>query len=447
MWQKLRTLIDGRLLKASLLLGGFSLLADVAGLLRDRLLAARFGASHLLDIYYSAFKIPDTLFSLLVVGALSSAFIPVFTGYYRNNRDHAWKVAQNFLNVTLLLVAATAVVAFVLAGPLTRLVAPGFSSADRPLLITLTRLMLLSPILFAVSAVVGSILQAVEGFFSYAIAPLLYNLGLIAGVVWGVPLAVAAGYSPVVGLGLGVIAGALLHMGINLVGAWSAGFRFGSVLNFNQPDLRQIFKLMIPRTLGLAGYSVDSIVTNALASTMVAGSIAMFNFANNLQFVPISVVGISVATAVFPRLSHYAAGQEREEFIHKLRRAVTLTSMIVLPVAVIMAVGSHFIISLLLGTGAFRGIGVEQTATVLSIFMIGVWAQSLIPILARAFYAVQDTKTPAIASGIAIVLNIGLGVLFSFGFHWGVKGLAVAFVISGWADLAYMYWLFRKRFS
>ncbi len=168
-----------KLWRASGLLALFSFIADLAGLLRDRILAAHFGASHALDVYYSAFKIPDLIFNLLVLGALSSAFIPVFIEHYRADQARAWRLAQNFITLAFSAVAVAAALIFLFANPLARLVAPGFTGADRVLLVQLMRLMLLSPVLFAISAVLGSILQSLERFLAYAIAPILYNTGII----------------------------------------------------------------------------------------------------------------------------------------------------------------------------------------------------------------------------------------------------------------------------
>lgn len=431
--------------RASILLGSFSFLADLAGLLRDRILASQYGASRTLDIYYSAFKIPDTIFNLLVLGALSSAFIPVFIEHYRKEKEKAWEIGQNFLNLTFVAVAIAIIFMAVFARPLVYLIAPGFSGEDRELLINITRIMLLSPLLFSISAVLGSILQAVEGFLSYAIAPVLYNLGLIAGAYWIAPHFEAFGYSPVYGLALGVVLGAFMHMLMNLAGALKTGFRFRKVFRFDV-NIKRIIKLMVPRTLGLGGYSLGTIVVNALASTMSTGSIAVFNFANNLQFVPISVVGISVATAVFPKLSHHAAGAEKEEFQRKLREALKITALVVVPVAMAMALFSEQIIDILYGVGAFRGFGVQETATILSIFMIGVWAQSLTPIIVRAFYAFQDTKTPTIISISTLVLHIVLSSVFTFVLGWGIKGLAISLVITEIINFALVYMLFKRRF-
>lgn len=437
----------GKIYQAGAILAFFSLASRLVGLLRDRILAGHFGVSTTLDIYYSAFKIPDFIFNLIVLGAVSSAFIPVFIEKYRYDKVSAWRLSKNFLCAVFSMVFVACVLMFIFMRPLAFIFIPGFMGADRELVINLTRLMLLSPIIFSLSTVIGSVLQALQRFWAYAIAPIFYNVGIIIGAVYFVPLVSARGYHAVYGLGLGVILGALLHFLVQLPAVLRAGFRFGLIFDWADESLRRVFKLMIPRTIGLSAYSIDSIITNAIASTMTAGSIAMFNFANNLQFVPISVIGISMATAVFPSLSFHASGQEKSEFSRKLNSALVNTFYAVLILAILIAIFSPLVVRILFGNGLFSGESVRQTAVILSIFMIGVVAQSLVPIISRAFYAIQNTRTPVAISIITIVINIFLGMLFSFVFHWGVRGLALAFSISGNFNFIALLIMFRRSFK
>lgn len=290
-------------------------------------------------------------------------------------------------------------------------------------------------------------LQALERFWAYAIAPVLYNLGIIIGAIYFVPWARSNGYSEVIGLGLGVLLGALLHLLIQLIAALRVGFRFGKIFKIRDESFRKILKLMVPRTIGLGAYSIDSVVVNAIASTLGVGSIAMLNFANNIQFVPISVVGISAAVAIFPKLSFHASNiEEKGEFKKKLYLAVKGTTLIVIPTAIILAIFSEFIIRLIFGIGLFQGLSIVITAQIAAIYMIGVTAQSLIPIFSRAFYALQNTKTPVMTSIVSILLNIFLAVYFTYILDWGVRGLALAFSIAGNVNLA-LLWILFSRFT
>ncbi len=238
-----------------------------------------------------------------------------------------------------------------------------------------------------------------------------------------------------------------MHLLLQAGAALKAGFRFRLIWDMADDGFNKIIRLMIPRTLGLGAYSIESAVTNAIASTLGAGSITVFNFANNIQFVPIAVLGVSVATAVFPRLSSHASSQEFEAFWSRLKEALGRTLMIVGSVAVLVFLFRELIIKIIFQTGAFRGGDVHATAQILGIFMFGVVAQSLIPIMSRAFYALQNTRTPVMISVLAIAVNISLALLFTFRFHFGIQGLAWAFAISGNLNFLLLYLLFRRRYS
>lgn len=411
------------------------------------MLASQFGASADLDIYYSAFKIPDLIFNLFILGAVSSAFIPVFIEHYQEDKQRAWRLAQNFLNVAFAVILAVSFVMLIFARPAAYIIAPGFSEADMELLVQLLRIMLISPIIFAWSTIMGSVLQALQRFIAYAIAPILYNVGIIFGALYIVPFMRVRGYEEVFGLGAGVVLGAILHLLVQLPASILAGFRFSNVFDLADQGLRKIIRLMIPRTLGIGAYSIDSTVTNAIASTLGTGSITVFNFANNIQFVPISVLGISIATAVFPQLSSHASADENHQFRHRLSQALGRTFFIVGISAVLIYVFREWIIKMIYGVGIFQGANIDITAQILGIFMFGVVGQSLVPIMSRAFYALQNTKTPVIVAVISILLNIGLGLLFTFRFHMGIEGLAWALAISGNVNFLLLYGLFQRKYS
>ncbi|MBX4211742.1 MAG: hypothetical protein KW806_03070, partial [Candidatus Yanofskybacteria bacterium] len=183
--------------KTSALIAFFSFVAKITALWRDRVLASQFGASPDLDVYYSAFKVPDLIFNLLILGAVSSAFIPVFLEHYRENQSRAWRTAHNFFTTSFLGVIAASILLFIFAEPASRIIAPGFSPDQHATLLKLLRLMLLSPIIFSISTIVGSVLQALERFLAYSMAPVMYNLGIIAGAMYGVPFARAHGWDAV----------------------------------------------------------------------------------------------------------------------------------------------------------------------------------------------------------------------------------------------------------
>jgi len=424
--------------RASILLAVFHLLSRLVGLLRDRVLASRFGASDILDVYYAAFNIPDFVFNLLVVGAVSSAFIPVFIEYQRKDRAGAWKMASSFLNILAVSVATVVVVLFFFVPTLVEVIAPGFNSSKRELTILFTRVMLLSPLIFSVSVVLGSVLQSFNRFLAYAIAPIAYNLGIIFGA-----LVLEPKFGPL-GLAEGVVLGALLHLVVQLPAVWRTGFRWCAVFDFAGTGMRKIFKLMVPRTIGLAATQINILFLYALATLLPAGAVTIFSFANNLQFVPIALVGISIATASFPTLSRKALAEDKAEFLAQLKSDLKKTVLLVASFSILIFLFRQEIVGLILQAGRFSALDTAQTGHVLGFFMVGAWGHSIVPILSRAFYALQDTKTPVAISIFSVVANISLALYFVRFSGWGVEGLALSFALAGILN-ALLLLLFLKR--
>lgn len=437
--------LQHKMVRSSFVLGFFALISKLAGLWRDRVLASRFGAGTELDLYYSAFRLPDLIFNLLVLGALSAAFIPVFIEYFQRDREQGWEVAHNFITVAFFVTLGACVIMAIFAQPLSYLVAPGFNAADRALLVILLRIMLLSPLIFAVSSSVGSVLQSLERFVAYSLAPIFYNFGIILGAWYLVPLVQAWGYRPAVGLALGVVLGALMHLAIQLPTLFRVGFRFHAVFGINNEGLRRIVRLMAPRTLALGAYQISLTAVNAIASTLGAGSITILNLATNLQYLPVSIIGISVATAVFPRLSSHASAQEKEHFKKKFSQAIRYAFWGVLAAAIGMYAFRSFIVRVYVGSGAFGPSDITRMATVVGIFMLGVIPQSLVHVIARAFYALQDTRTPFWTSVAGIVTTISVSVYAVFVLHWGVPGLALASSLGMYVYCVLSYALLRRR--
>lgn len=434
-----------KLVRSSFVLGFFALVSKLAGLWRDRVLASRFGAGTELDLYYSAFRLPDLIFNLLVLGALSAAFIPVFIEYFQRDREQGWEVAHNFITVAFFATLSACIVMAIFAQPLSYLVAPGFNATDRALLVTLLRIMLFSPLIFAISSSIGSILQSLERFVAYSLAPIFYNFGIILGAWYLVPLMREWGYRPAVGLAFGVVLGALMHLVVQLPSVFAAGFRFRAVFDIGHEGMRRIIRLMAPRTLALGACQISLTAINAVASTLGAGSITILNLATNLQYLPVSIIGISVATAVFPRLSSHASAQEKEHFKEKFLQAMLYTFWGVLAAALGMYALRLFIVRIYVGSGAFGPSDVARTATVVGILMLGVIPQSLVHVIARAFYALQDTRTPFWTSVAGIVTTIGLSMYAVFVLHWGVQGLALASSLGMYVYGGLSYALLVKR--
>ena len=444
---------------AAVILGAAALISRVLGLVRDRLLAGRFGAGDELDIYFAAFRLPDFIYSILIMGAVSSAFIPVFAQYFQKDKKEAWHLTSGLFNLVALILIILAGL-FILSAPwLISFIAPGFSGDKREMTILLTRIMFLSPLLLGMSSILSGVLQYFHRFFIYSLAPIMYNLGIIIGILVFVPS------WGLVGLAWGVVLGAGLHLLIQLPGAIYSGFHLAKLKIFLHEGIKKIIKLMIPRTIGLAGFQINFLVITAIASTLVTGSIAVFNLSHNLYYVPIGIIGISFATATFPRLSKSFAEKNKKEFSKNFSSVFSQILYLVLPITVLFFLLRAQIVRIILGTGEFGWIDTRLTAAALGIFTFAIFAQSLIPLISRGFYAFHNTKTPVLIS----LWSIGLNILGSFLFVWAlnngnwfskfisqilkleginnfaVLGLPIAFILAGIFNFIVLLKFFDKK--
>lgn len=417
------SLRTGSILGAGILLAFFNLASRVMGLVRDRILASRLGASDVLDVYYISFQIPDFIFNLLVIGAISSVFIPVFIEYEsKKGLEQAWKLTSNFLNILTALLLVFVGSMFILAPFLLDLIAPGFSEEKRSMAVLFTRVMMFSPLIFGVSMIAGSVLQSLNRFLSFAMAPLAYNLGIIIGVLFLEPL-----FGPL-GLAEGVVLGAVLHLAIQLPALKRTGFKWFWIFDTADEGLRKILKLIAPRSLGLAAVQINWIVLNSLATTLGIGVVSSLNFAYNLHFVPIALIGISMAIASFPVISKDALSG-REVLSPRVFKILNQILFVIIPLSFIFAYMKNDIVAILLGAGMFGPKEIGMTAGLLGFFMIGVFAQSIIPVLARSFYAMQNTLIPVMASIISVAFNVFLAV--SFIGETGKEILPISFSLAG----------------
>lgn len=422
----------------AIIIGLLSIGSRILGLLRDRLLASNFGAGDTLDAYYAAFKIPDFVFNILVLGGLASAFIPVFIEWKAQKGEaEAWNVASSVFNALVIMLAGLSVMAIIWANQIVPLVAPGFSGEKLDLTIRLTRLMMLAVVFFGASNVVSGILQSYRRFVAYGLAPVLYNFGIIVGIIFFVPVWGS------LGLGAGVLLGSLLHLAIQLPSVLKAGWRWRPVLNLRHLAVRKIGRLILPRTFGLAVHSFNQIVLTIFASTLVAGSLSSFTLALNLQSFPINVFGVSLAIAAFPIFSEAWANNKPEELIGHLSYSIRRVLFFVIPLSIAFLILRAQIVRVVLGAGEFDWADTIGTAQVLGFLALSMVAESLLPLVARAFYALQDTKTPVIVSTAALVVNIILSLIFIRPF--GLVGLALAYVVAGLLNFSVLIFILGER--
>src|SRR3989338_3433668 len=391
---------------AALTVAFFGLRSRSFGLWRDRMLAGEFGAGQTLDIYYAAFKIPDLVYNLLIVGAISSAFIPVFHEYLTKDKDDIWKFVGNVLNILLLALLIFSIILILFAPWLIFFIAPGFDKPSLDLTVKISRILFLSPLLLGISALISALLQAHSRFLITSLAPIFYNLGIIFVIIF---LAPSFG---IWGLAYGVILGAFLHFIIQIPSLLNIGFKPKIILDFKNPGLIKIVKLWFPRTLGLLAFQVNSIVATAIASSLAIGSIAIFNFADNLRWVPIGIIGVAFSTAAFPAMSLAYAQGKKDLFLKRFSLAVRQALFIVLPLSFLFFVLRAQIVRIILGTGQFSWEATRLTAASLGLFAFGIFAAALLPLFTRAFFSFHNTKTPVFINIFSMIINIGLSFLF-----------------------------------
>ncbi len=423
---------------AALLLGLASLASRLVGLIRDRMLASSFGAGDALDAYYAAFRLPDFFYQLIILGAITAGFIPVFTEYLqrKGNEEAKALAAKVFSTIILILVAVCAAFA-VFADVLVPYTVPGFTGIKLQETITLARILLISTILLGMSAVMGGILQSMRRFVAFAFAPVLYNLGIITGIIFLVPTLGVAGVV------WGVVIGAFLHFIVQAVVALPLGMGRPRKPTFKDQGVRQILKLTIPRVGALAAMQINLIVLIAFASSLKTGSVAIFNLANNLQFVPIGLIGISFAVASFPIFSQYAATGDiknlRQSFLATTRKVFFL----IIPATAVTLLLRAQIVRILYGAGEFDWAATIRTADVLAMFALSLIAQAAAPVITRVFYALKDSKTPFMVAAVSMTLNVMVAYFLKD--LYGVTGLAAAFSIGAFTQFGLLWYLLRKR--
>jgi len=428
---------------AALMVGFSSLFSRFLGVFRDRVLAGEFGAGQTLDVYYSAFRIPDFIFNLLVLGALSAGFIPVFSslikdfksynsfGLFKFLNQEAWDLANNVLNALLLFVAFLSLLGVIFAPGLMHVVAPGFSPEAQKLSVTLCRIMFLSPLFLSISGILGGILQSFKNFFVYSLSPIFYNIGIIVGVLYFVPL---WGIS---GLAWGVVLGAFFHMAIQIPAVRALGFIYKFKINFRDINFIKIVRMMVPRTLGLAISQIDLLVTTIIASSLIPGSLAIFNLSNNLQSFPVSLFGISFAVAAFPILA--AVASDNKKLVDNFSSTVRQILFFIVPATVIFLSLRAQIIRVILGSGAFSWRDTILTMDTLGFLSLSLFAQAIIPLQTRVFYARKDSRTPFFIGLISVAADIIFCLIFSK--RMGVAGLGLAFSLSSILNFV-LLWIF-----
>lgn len=390
--------------EAAYLLAFFAFLSQLLALVRDRFLAGSFGASQTLDIYYAAFRIPDLIFVSVASLVSVSVFVPFLVERLEKDREMTKKFIDNIFSFFFSLIIVVSAIVFLLMPVLVRSFFLGVDVGIQADTIVLSRIMLLSPILLGLSNFLASITQAHKRFLIYAVSPLLYNAGIIIGAVFFYPI---FGIS---GLAYGVILGAFMHLMIQMPAVIGDKLFPKFRIPFDWAIIKEVVFISLPRTITLAFSQISTIILTSLASLMSVGSISVFNLSLNLQSVPISIIGVSYSTALFPTLSSFATNKDYNSFKLSIATAIRHIVFWSWPIIILFIVLRAQIVRTILGSGSFSWSDTRLTAASLAIFVISALAQSLILLFVRGYYSNGNTKKPLYINFVFA----GLGVLFAF---------------------------------
>jgi len=392
--------------EAAYLLGIFAILSQILALVRDRLFAHNFGAGAQLDIYYAAFRIPDFIFIMVASVVSVSVLVPFILESLQISKEKTKELIDSIFSFFSILIVAVSAITFWLMPYLVPIVFPGFDSAAQADLLILSRIILWSPILLGVSNFLGSITQATRKFFVYATSPLLYNAGIIVGILVFYP---KFGFA---GLGWGVALGALLHLLIQVPTVVHEGLWPSFSLKLKWRIITRICRISIPRALTLGFSQLVILLFISIASALPEGSISVFSFSWNLQSVPLSIVGVSYSLAAFPALSKLFTEGKRELFLQQIISASRHIIFWSLPIIVLFIVLRAQIVRTVLGSGAFDWSDTRLTAAALAIFSVSVLAQSLSLLFVRGYYAEGKTKIPLLVNLGSSIFAVGLAYWF-----------------------------------
>lgn len=414
-----------------------SIVSRFLGVLRDRLLATNYGAGWELDAYYAAFRLPDTIYNLLIIGALSAGFIPLYAELKaKHDEKHALAFSSfvfGWLAISLFVLSACGVV---FAPYIVPQIVRGFEPQRMDLTIALTRILFLSPFFLGISAVFGGVLQASKRIMAFAFAPVWYNIGILIGIMG------FARWFGIAGVAMGVVFGAILHATTQGIVAFGLGITWPRPLRW-MPEISRLLKLTTPRLAALGTAQISLVISLSFASTLRAGSVSVFQLGNNLQSFPLGVIGVSFAVAAFPLLSEAAGLKKFDEYHAALGKTGRTIVFFLLPVSLLFVLLRAQLVRLILGDGRFDWTATIETAAVVGWFSISLVAQALIPLLARAFYAIQSTWTPFWITFFGEILNIGLA--WSLKDRFGVAGLAIAFSVTMFVQLFGLWIGLRRR--
>ncbi len=393
--------------EAAYLLGFFALLSQLLGFLRDRLLASQFGAGEILDVYYASFRVPDLIFILSSSMVSLSVLIPFLSRKQQEGKEYARAFLDSVFSAFFFFLIVVSLLAGIFAPEMTKSFFPGFTTGMLQTTVLLMRILLLQPIFLGISNLFASVTQLERRFFVYALSPILYNFGIVVGVLFLYPM---FGLS---GLAWGVVLGAVLHLGIQIPVIARTGMLPRPRLSFSMSVIKEVLLVSLPRTLALSLQNISVLLLTALGSLLGVGSIAIFNLSWNLQSVPLSIVGASYSLAAFPTLAGLWNKGEKGNFIATLATAMRHIVFWSMPALVLFVVLRAQIVRTVLGSGAFDWGDTRLTAAALALFAISIVAQSITLLFTRCYYAAGKTRTPLLIACGGALTTVLSAFLFS----------------------------------
>ena len=428
----------GGMMRSAAIVAIAYVLSRVLGLFREMILARKFGTTPDMDAYVAAFRIPDLLFLVVMSGAFGAAFIPVFAGFIdRNDRERASRLASSMLTWTGLGILVLSAIAFVLADPLTNLVAPGYDSYSHNLTVELMRPLLLSPVFLGLAIACKGILEAQNQFAWPAFAPVLYNIAIIVAAYF---FADEFGIHAVV---WGVIIGAVLQLVLQAPAVIRTGLVFKPTLDRTVDGLSEVLRLLGPRVVGLAAFQLNFIFVSAFASVLGAQYVSGLNYAWLLLMLPHGVLALSLSTVAFPSLAALFSRGDRDSFARLLDRTMRPLLFLSIPASVGLVMIGRAVITLIFEGGQFTSQSTDIVSSAFRWFALGLVGYGLTEIVTRVFYAMKDTRTPVITTILTIILNIILCRLLMDSL--GVEGLAISLTITTAAEAIIMLAFLRQR--
>jgi len=439
------------ILSAAFVLALSAGLNAVLGFVKSRLLARHFGVSEDLSVFYTADRIPNLIYSVLVIGALSTIFIPIFNGIYKKNKTGAWKAASSIINASVVFFMFIGGVMYIFAPQIMQILSVNkFTPVQVQLGASLMRIMLIGQFILIISSFLTSLLQSFKYFLIPAIAPIIYNLGMIVGIVFLSPK--FGIYGPT----WGVVLGAILHLAVQIPLLKRINLKYTFIMDLKDKGIREMCALMPPRILSVLIANVLYTLNNSLAILISTPSVIFLKFASQLQFFPVNLFGISIASAALPTLSlesedlddikkNGEAKDPYEKFKKTFLTSFLQMMYLVIPAGVMMLVLRVPLVRLVYGVENFPWEATLETARTLGFFSLSIFAQSAVYLITRAFYSLKDTITPVKVSLVTIFINVLLSLFFIYGFKWGVWSVALSFSITSIVDMSVMFWLLSRK--